>query len=109
MMKNAMDNVLRFALTVSAVCCPVKAEETPDGIARDVQTVLELAFHDTGIMVEAKALPYQPCGKVPVIITLNGCNPRLLWYYKGMSATNLAEELFWLLFDLPLGSISVPA
>ena len=90
MVKNAMDSSLGVSLTVSAVCCPVEAGE--DGIA-----------------VEVAPLAYQPCGKVPVIITLDGQDPRLLWYYKGMPAEALSEELFWLLFDLPLVADRVPA
>ena len=34
MNKNAMDSSLGFALTVSAVCCPVEAEENPTSIAQ---------------------------------------------------------------------------
>ena len=41
MVKNVMDSSLGFALTVSAVCCPVEAGEDPAGIARYVQAVLE--------------------------------------------------------------------
>ena len=108
-MKNVMDSSLGFALTVSAVCCPVEAGEDPTGIARYVQAVLEPVFHPAGIAVEVAPLAYQPCGKVPVIITLDGQDPRLLWYYKGMSAAALSEELFWLLFDLPLVADRVPA
>ena len=95
MVKNAMDSSLGVSLTVSVVCCPVEAGEEPAGIARYVQAVLETVF--------------QPCGKVPVIITLDGQDPRLLWYYKGMPAEALSEELFWLLFDLPLVADRVPA
>ena len=53
-------------------------------------------------------LPYQPCSKLPVVIALDGKNPRLLWYYKGMSTPALADELYWLFCDLPLvtGQIS---
>lgn len=109
MVKNAMDSSLGFALTVSAICCPIEVEENPTGIARYVQAVLEPVFRKAGIEVDVTPLAYQPCGKVPVIITLNGGDPRLLWYHKGMSATALSEELFWLLFDLPLVTESVPA
>ena len=109
MVKNSMDSSLGVSLTVSVVCCPVEAGEEPAGIARYVQAVLEPVFHPAGIAVEVAPLAYQPCGKVPVIITLNGGDPRLLWYHKGMSATALSEELFWLLFDLPLVTESVPA
>ena len=93
----------------AAVCCPVEAGEDPAGIARYVQAVLEPVFHPAGIAVEVAPLAYQPCGKVPVIITLDGQDPRLLWYYKGMPAEALSEELFWLLFDLPLVADRVPA
>lgn len=109
MVKNAMDSSLGVSLTVSAVCCPVEAGEDPAGIARYVQAVLEPVFHPAGIAVEVAPLAYQPCGKVPVIITLDGQDPRLLWYYKGMPAEALSEELFWLLLDLPLVADRVPA
>ena len=109
MVKNAMDSSLGFALTVSAVCCPVEKREDPAGIARYVQAVLEPVFQTARIEVEVTPLAYQTCGKVPLIITLNGKDPRLLWYHKGMSATALSEELFWLLFDLPLVAARVPA
>ena len=109
MVKNAMDSSLGFALTVSAVCCPVEKEEHPAGVARYVQFVLEAVFHPAGIEVEVTPLAYQTCGKVPVIITLNGKDPRLLWYHMGMSAAALSEELYWLLFDLPLVAERVPA
>ena len=75
MVKNAMDSSLGFALTVSAVCCPVEKEEHPAGVARYVQSVLEPVFHPAGIEVEVTPLAYQTCGKVPVIITLNGKDP----------------------------------
>ena len=123
MVKNAMDSSLGVSLTVSAVCCPVEAGEDPAGIARYVRAavggseaidlalraVLEPVFHPAGIAVEVAPLAYQPCGKVPVIITLDGQDPRLLWYYKGMPAEALSEDLFWLLFDLPLVADRVPA
>lgn len=109
MVKNVIDSSLGFALTVSAVCCPVEAGEDPADIARYVQAVLEPVFHQDGIEIEVTPLAYQPCGKVPVVITLGGQDPRLLWYYKGMSAAALSEELFWLLFDLPLVEDRVPA
>ena len=89
MVKNSMDSSLGVSLTVSAVCCPVEAGEDPAGIARYVQAVLEPVFHPAGIAVEVAPLAYQPCGKVPVIITLDGQDPRLLWYYKGMPAEAL--------------------
>ena len=109
MNKNAMDSSLGFALTVSAVCCPVEAEENPTSIAQYVQAVLEPVFHQAGIEVDVTPLAYQTCGKVPVIITLNEKEPRLLWYHKGMSAEALSEELFWLLFDVPMVIERVPA
>ena len=52
MVKNVMDSSLGFALTVSAVCCPVEAGEDPAGIARYVQAVLEPVFHPAGIAVD---------------------------------------------------------
>ena len=109
MVKNSMDSSLGVSLTVSVVCCPVEAGEEPAGIARYVQAVLETVFHPAGIAVEVAPLAYQPCGKVPVIITLDGQDPRLLRYYKGMPAEELSEELLWLLFDIPLVADRVPA
>ena len=109
MVKNSMDSSLGVSLTVSVVCCPVEAGEEPAGIARYVQAVLETVFHPAGIAVEVAPLAYQSCGNVPVIITLDGQDPRLLWYYKGMPAETLSEELFWLLLDLPLVADRVPA
>lgn len=88
---------------------PCRGRREPHQYRPVLQAVLEPVFHQAGIEVDVTPLAYQTCGKVPVIITLNGKEPRLLWYHKGMSAEALSEELFWLLFDVPMVIERVPA
>ena len=99
----------KFALTAAAVCCPVEAGDDTSGIVWYLNTVLEPVFGDAGIHVDVTPVPYPPCSKLPVAITLNRQEPRLLWYHKGMSALELSDELFWLLSDLPLVTGRIPA
>lgn len=98
----------KFALSVAAVCCPIEPGEDVPSILRYLKAVLDRFFDKTTICAEVQAIPYPPCSKLPVMITLNGKDPRLLWYYKGMRATDLSDELYWLLSDtyLATGHIS---
>ena len=98
----------KFALSVAAVCCPIEPGEDVPSILRYLKAVLDRFFDKTTICAEVQAIPYPPCSKLPVMITLNGKDPRLLWYYKGMRATDLSYELYWLLSDtyLATGHIS---
>ena len=63
----------------------------------------------TRVLIEVMAIPYHISSKVPVMITLSGQEPRLLWYRKGMAAMTLSDELFWLLSDHPLITGRIPA
>ena len=98
MVKHEAVSSFQFALSVAAACCPKDADDEPAGIAR----LLASALQGIGVEVETKPIPYRIGSKVPVMITLSGRDPRLLWYQKGMSATALSNELFWLLSDHPL-------
>ena len=102
MMDYKVASSFRFALSAAVVCCPFAAGDEPATITRYLKAVLDCVFVDTGIEVEIMAIPYHISSKVPVMITLSGRDPRLLWYQKGMSATALSNELFWLLSDHPL-------
>ena len=95
MVKNSMDSSL--GVSPDRVCRllpPWRRVRSPQVSRGMCRAVLETVFHPAGIAVEVAPLAYQPCGKVPVIITLDGQDPRLLWYYKGMPAEALSEELF---------------
>lgn len=102
MVKHEAVSSFQFALSVAAACCPKDADDKPAGIARYLKAVLASALQGIGVEVETKPIPYRIGSKVPVMITLSGRDPRLLWYQKGMSAAALSNELFWLLSDHPL-------
>lgn len=98
-MMDFFDMNFRFALSVATVCCPIQPGDDLPSILRYLQAVLDRFFDKTSIHAEVEALPYPLCSKQPVMITLNGGDTRLLWYYKGMRATALSDELYWLLSD----------
>lgn len=108
-MMDFSDMNFKFALSVATVCCPIQPGDDLPSILRYLQAVLDRFFDKTTIHAEVEALPYPNCSKQPVMITLNGRYPRLLWYYKGMHATTLSDELYWLLSDIFLGAEHISA
>ena len=102
MSERKLDSHFRSAIVKAAACCPVAADNEPPGITRYLKLVLDTVVGGAGIRVDVTPLPYQPCSKLPVVITLDGEKPRLLWYYKGMPASALADELYGLFSDIPL-------
>ena len=102
MMDYKVTSSFRFALSAAVVCCPFAADDEPATITHYLKAVLASALQGIGVEVETKPIPYRIGSKVPVMITLSGRDPRLLWYQKGMSAAALSNELFWLLSDHPL-------
>ena len=109
MVKHEAVSSFQFALSVAAACCPKDADDEPAGIARYLKAVLASALQGIGVEVQTKPIPYRIGSKVPVMITLSGQEPRLLWYRKGMAAMTLSDELFWLLSDHPLITGCIPA
>lgn len=69
-------------------------------VVQYIKFALNSAFAETGIPVDAKALPYSPGSKIPIAITLASQEPRLLWYCKGMSASEVSDELLELFADM---------
>lgn len=108
-MDKTVSSKLKFDLAAAATCCPVMAGNDPPGIARYLKTVLDMVFKSAELHVEVAPIPYQSCCKVPMQITIGSHEPKLLWYYKRMSAQEVSSELFGLLADLPLDHGIIPA
>lgn len=108
MAEKEMRNQFRSAITAATVCCRMPVSDETSSITQYLKSLLDTALDGAGLYAEVMPLPYQPCSKLLVVIALDGKNPRLLWYYKGMSTPALADELYWLFCDLPLvtGQIS---
>ena len=99
MAEKEMRNQFRSAITAAAVCCRMPVSDETSSITQYLKSLLDTALDGAGLYADVMPLPYQPCSKLPVVIALDGKNPRLLWYYKGMSAPALADELYWLFCD----------
>ena len=94
MAEKEMRNQFRSAITAATVCCRMPVSDETSSITQYLKSLLDTALDGAGLYA--------------VVIALDGKNPRLLWYYKGMSTPALADELYWLFCDLPLvtGQIS---
>lgn len=102
MSERKADSPFRSAIAKAAACCPIAAGDEPLSITQYLKAVLNAVAGGAGVRVDVTPLPYQMCSKLPVVITLDEAEPRLLWYYKGMSASALADELCGLFSDLPV-------
>lgn len=111
-MKMNGNKYLRFGLAVALSCCnpPVIGADL-DGkkAAAYIEEALRVLFSNTGISVNVAPLSYPRCSKVPLVITLNDTEQRLLWFYPQMSTTDLTEELEGLVSDYVAPLLSVPA
>ena len=96
MAEKEMRNQFRSAITAATVCCRMPVSDETSSITQYLKSLLDTALDGAGLYADVMPLPYQPCSKLPVVIALDGKNPRLLWYYKGMSTPALADELYWL-------------
>lgn len=102
MSESKPDSQFRSAIVKAATYCPVTAGDDPLSVTRYLKSVLDTVVGGAGVHVDVTPLPYQPCSKLPVMIALGGKDARLLWYYKGMPASALADELYGLFSDFPL-------
>ena len=92
MAEKEMRNQFRSAITAAAVCCRMPVSDETSSITQYLKSLLDAALDGAGLYADVIPLPYQPCSKLPVVIALDGKNPRLLWYYKGMSTPALAGQ-----------------
>lgn len=111
-MKMNGNKYLRFGLAVALACCnPPETGFELDGkkAAAYIEGALRVLFSNTGISVSVAPLSYPQCSKIPLVITLNDAEQRLLWFYPQMSTADLTEELEGLVCDYVAPLLSVPA
>ena len=111
-MKSNVTSYFKFVVAVAINCSnePKWTENTtPNQAAAFIDNVLHLLFGDSGIAVQVEPLAYPACSKIPLIITLNDAEQRLLWFYPQMSTAELSEELAGLLSDVYECALSVSA
>ena len=111
-MKSNVTSYFKFVVAVAINCSnELKWSEnaTPDQAAAHITNVLQLLFSDSGITVRVEPMAYPVCSKIPLIITLNDAEQRLLWFYPKMTTAELAEELAGLLCDVYECALSVSA
>ena len=111
-MKIDENKYLRFDLAVALSCCnPPELGSELDGkkAAAYIEEALRVLLSNTGISVHVAPLPYPQCSKIPLVITLNGAEQRLLWFYPQMSTADLTEELEGLVCDYVVPLLCIPA
>lgn len=105
-------NGMNFILTVAIACSRdygVGPDISPDKAAAHIKDVLQIAFSNTGYTFDVQPLAYPACSKIPLVITVNGDEQRLLWFYPQMPIATLAEELSSLMVDVPELSLCATA
>jgi len=110
-MKSNVTNYFKFVIAVAINCSNSSCTQdmTPTQAAEHIDNVLSLLFSDSGISTHVEPMAYPTCSKIPLIITLNDAEQRLLWFYPQMSVSELAEELAGVLSDVFECSLSVSA
>ena len=111
-MKSNVTSYFKFVVAVAINCSnePQWSEDTtPDQAAAHISSVLQLLFGDSDITMQVEPMAYPICSKIPLIITLNDAEQRLLWFYPKMTTAELAEELAGLLSDVYECTLSVSA
>ena len=110
-MKSNVTNYFKFVIAVAINCSNTTCDQdmTPEQAATHIGNVLELLFSDSGITAQVEPMTYPACSKIPLIITLNDAEQRLLWFYPNMTVSELAEELAGLLSDACECTLSVSA
>ena len=106
MMRNGF---LSFALSVAAACNNRQTPETAAEAEVYLAEILNMAFANTGIHADVQAMAYPPSCKFPMIITINGTQRRLLWFYPNQPISKLSSELADLLCDVEEDTVCVPA
>ena len=99
----------KFAISVAAVCCSTEPGNTPNDNAQYVQSVLERVFDNSDLEVKVTPMAYPNSSKRPLVISINGDIHRLLWYYPGVKALALADELYDLLYDVVFDPVAAMA
>ena len=111
-MKSNVTSDFKFVVAVAINCSnePQWTENVePHQAAAHISNILQLLFEDSGITTKVEPLAYPACSKIPLIITLNDVEQRLLWFYPQMPTSELAEELAGLLSDVYECALSVSA
>ena len=101
MFETTVSQKLRSALTQEEVA---EWDGDTSCIIEYIKTALNVALDDVNAPMEVKILQHYHGSKIPIVITLDTQEPRLLWYYEGMSASELLDELLGLFADVPLPS-----
>lgn len=92
------------------MCCSEESgQNSRDENAQFVQHILERVFDKSDLEVKVKPMAYPASSKRPLIISINGDMHRLLWYYPGMKALKLADELYGLLYDVVFDPVAALA
>ena len=76
MAEKEMRNQFRSAITAAAVCCRMPVSDETSSITQYLKSLLDAALDGAGLYADVIPLPYQPCSKLPVVIALDGKNPR---------------------------------
>lgn len=71
--------------------------------------VLNSVFMRYGTVCRVDAPPYPPSSKIPLIVTTDDGNQRMLWFYPCQSEEWLTEELTDLVFGMLEEYVRIPA
>jgi hypothetical protein len=112
-MKNDELTVFNCSIAVAIQCTacdrPPAESVTPEGAAKYIQSVLELALATSGMEVKVTPLVHPVSSKIPLIITVFGWDQLLFWYYPNADTTVLAEELEGVLYEFAVDLLCIPA
>ncbi len=102
MMKSTVPAFYKFAVAVAASCCDTKVSEdmSSSQAAAYINELLSIVFSSTGVSAVAEPIRYPTSYKIPLIITVNDDEQRLLWFCAQMTISELAEALGDLLADM---------
>lgn len=106
-------NIFRLSIAVAIECSlqdrPQDQDFNPQSAAQYIENVLGIVFANSGRNYTVEPLPYPVCSKIPLIITCDGVDQCLFWFYPHVDQGMLAYMLEDALYGIECENIRVPA
>ena len=87
----------KCAVAVAVACLederPKGESIQPEAAAQYVSDVLEVLLSSAPVEATVEPMTYPRCCKIPLIISIDGHDACLYWYYPNATASEVAQEL----------------